>query len=72
VSNGLKYAGIALAGGVVGAALGLLYAPTSGEEARRRLAHKVEQEKEALRRRAQQVQQQVSESRRRLAAVVNG
>ena len=72
MSNGLKYAGIALAGGVVGAALGLLYAPASGEETRRRLAHRVEQEKEALRRRTQQVQEQVRESRRRLAAVVNG
>jgi gas vesicle protein len=72
VSNGLKYAGIALAGGVVGAALGLLYAPVSGEETRRRIAHRVEQEREALRRRTQHVQEQVKESRRRLAAVVNG
>jgi gas vesicle protein len=43
MSKALRYASIVLAGGAVGAALGLLYAPASGRETRRKLARRVEE-----------------------------
>jgi gas vesicle protein len=72
MSNTLKYTGIALAGGAVGAALGLLFAPASGDETRRQIAHRIDEQREALSARSQAVTQSIKEGRRRLAAVVNG
>jgi gas vesicle protein len=48
MSRNLKYLGIALVGSVVGAALGLLAAPASGRDTRRRLARQLGDQKEAL------------------------
>ncbi len=42
--NGLKYVGIALTAGIVGAAVALLMAPSSGRETRRRLGRRFEEE----------------------------
>jgi len=72
MSNTLKYTGIALAGVAVGAALGLLFAPASGDETRRQIAHRIDQQRDALSARSQAVTQSIKEGRRRLAAVVNG
>jgi gas vesicle protein len=43
-----QYLGFALAGGAVGAVVGLLTAPASGYETRRRLTERIDEEKEAL------------------------
>lgn len=72
MSNTLKYTGIALAGGAVGAALGLLFAPASGDETRRLIAHRIDEQRESLGERSRAVAQSIKEGRRRLAAVVNG
>jgi len=40
----LKYVGIALTAGIVGAAVALLIAPSSGRETRRRLGRRLEEE----------------------------
>ncbi len=72
MSKALKYTGIAITGGLIGAALGLLYAPASGAETRRRVARRLEEEREALARHGRDLSESVRESRRRLAAVVNG
>jgi gas vesicle protein len=50
----LTYVGIALAGGVAGALLGLLAAPYSGRETRRRIARTIGDRKEAIVRRGHQ------------------
>jgi gas vesicle protein len=42
--HGLKYVGIALTAGIVGAAVALLIAPQSGRETRRRLGRKLDEE----------------------------
>jgi len=42
--NGLKYIGVALTAGIVGAAVALLIAPQSGSETRRRLSRRLEEE----------------------------
>lgn len=42
--NGLKYVGVALTAGIVGAAVALLIAPQSGRETRRRLSRRLEEE----------------------------
>lgn len=42
----LKYAGLAIAGGAVGAAIGLLVAPASGEETRRKITERIDSEKD--------------------------
>jgi hypothetical protein len=47
----IKYAGIAIAGGAVGAAIGLLMAPASGEETRRRITERIDSEKDEFLRR---------------------
>lgn len=47
----IKYAGIAIAGGAVGAAIGLLMAPASGEETRRRITERIDTEKDEFLRR---------------------
>ena len=72
MSNNLKYTGIALAGAAVGAALGLLFAPASGDETRRLIAHRIDEQRDALSARSQAVTQSIKEGRRRLAAAVNG
>lgn len=41
----LKYAGLAMAGGAVGAVIGILMAPTSGEETRKRITDRIESER---------------------------
>ncbi len=48
MSRNLKFLGIALAGGAVGAVIGLLTAPASGRETRRKLARELGDQKEAL------------------------
>ncbi len=52
--SNLKYLGIALAGSAVGAAIGLLAAPVSGRETRRRLARTIGDRREAIIRRGKQ------------------
>lgn len=47
MSRNGAYVGLALVGGVLGAAAGLLLAPASGRETRRRLARRIGEEKEA-------------------------
>ena len=42
--HSLKYVGIALTAGIVGAAVALLMAPASGRETRRRLSRRFEEE----------------------------
>lgn len=48
MSRNLKYLSIALAGGAMGAIVGLLTAPSSGRETRRKLAREIGDQKEAL------------------------
>ncbi len=52
--SNLKYLGIALAGSAVGAAFGLLLAPASGRETRRKLARTIGDRKDAIIRRGNQ------------------
>lgn len=42
----LKYAGVAIAGGAVGAAIGILLAPASGAETRKRISDRIESERD--------------------------
>lgn len=42
----LKYAGLAIAGGAVGAAIGILMAPASGAETRRLITNRIEAERD--------------------------
>jgi YtxH-like protein len=42
----LKYAGLAIAGGAVGAAIGILIAPASGAETRRLISDRIESERD--------------------------
>jgi gas vesicle protein len=44
----MTYLGLGLLGGLVGATAGVLLAPASGRELRRRLSHRLAEEKEAL------------------------
>lgn len=46
IDKTLKYAGVAIAGGAVGAALGILLAPASGAETRRRISERIEAERD--------------------------
>lgn len=57
----LTYLGIALAGGAAGALLGLLAAPYSGRETRRRIARNIGDRKDAIIRRGHQAVDGVSE-----------
>ncbi|HET7294141.1 MAG TPA: YtxH domain-containing protein [Vicinamibacteria bacterium] len=50
----LTYIGLALAGGAVGAIVGLLAAPYAGRETRRRIARTVRDQKDAIVRRGYQ------------------
>jgi hypothetical protein len=51
LDNTLKYAGIAIAGGAVGAAIGLLMAPAAGAETRRRITERIDSERDEFLRR---------------------
>jgi hypothetical protein len=42
----IKYAGLAIAGGAVGAAIGILIAPASGAETRKRISDRIESERD--------------------------
>ncbi len=46
--QGLKYLGVGIVGGGIGAFLGVLLAPASGRETRRMLSRKMEETKEDL------------------------
>jgi gas vesicle protein len=52
--SNLKYLGIALAGSALGAAIGLLLAPASGRQTRRKLARTLGDRKDAIMRRGNQ------------------
>ncbi len=77
--QGLKYLGWALAGGAIGATVAFLTAPASGQETRRRIARRMEDEKEALLKKgskavesaAEFVQSKIDTGKRRLAHVVS-
>lgn len=56
----LTYVGLALAGGTLGALVGLLLAPASGRETRRRLARSLGDRKQALVRRGNQAVENVA------------
>lgn len=71
MSKALRYSGLALLGGALGAAVALLYAPASGTETRRRLTRRIEEERDALQQRGRAIQDSIREGRRRLASVVN-
>jgi len=47
----IKYAGLAIAGGAVGAAIGMLIAPASGAETRKLISDRIESEREEFLRR---------------------
>ena len=51
----LRYVGVALVAGTVGAAVALLMAPDSGRNTRRRLSRRLEREREALLRRSRKM-----------------
>ncbi len=51
----LRYVGVALVAGTVGAAVALLLAPDSGRNTRRRLARRLARERHALLRRSRQM-----------------
>ena len=68
----LKYAGIALAAGAAGAALGLLFAPAPGVVTRRRLAYRIDEGRHAMSERGRALRRSISGGRERLSAVVNG
>ena len=53
--NRLRYVGVALVAGTVGAAVALLMAPDSGRNTRRRLRRRVAREREALLRRSRRI-----------------
>ncbi len=72
MANVLKYTGVALAAGVAGAVLGLLFAPAPGAVTRRRLGYRFAEQREALLARSRAVRESIKGSRRRLAGVVNG
>lgn len=63
----LKYLGWALAGGAVGAAIGILTAPASGRETRRRIAYRIDEEKE---RASGYLRRQVQGGKQKLAGLV--
>ena len=51
----LRYVGVALVAGTVGAAVALLMAPDSGRNTRRRVARRLERERQALPRRSKRM-----------------
>jgi hypothetical protein len=79
MSNGrstFTYVGMGLLGAAVGILAGLLVAPASGRETRRRLSRRIGEEKEALLRKGQLAVEGVTdylqETGRRVSTVVNG
>ena len=46
IDKTLKYAGLAIAGGAVGAAIGILMAPASGAETRKLISDRIESERD--------------------------
>ncbi len=72
MASAWKYAGIALAAGAAGAALGLLFAPVPGVVTRRRLAYRIDEGRYAVSERGRAVVEKVARGRQRLVAVVNG
>ena len=63
MSSVLRYTGVALAGGLLGALAGVLLAPDSGRNTRRRLAFRLEEGREVLARHGQRVRRQAPEPR---------
>ena len=63
MSSVLRYTGVALAGGLLGALAGVLLAPDSGRNTRRRLAYRLEESREALARHGQRVRRRAVEPR---------
>jgi len=63
MSSVLRYTGVALAGGLLGALAGLLLAPDSGRNTRRRLAFRLEEGRDALARQGQRLRRQAGELR---------
>lgn len=51
----LRYVGVALVAGTVGAAVALLMAPDSGRNTRRRLSRRLERERQAMLRRSRRI-----------------
>ena len=53
--NRLRYVGVALVAGTVGAAVALLMAPDSGRNTRRRLSRRISRERQALLKRSRRI-----------------
>ena len=74
----LKYTSLALIGGAIGATVAFLTAPASGQETRRRISRRIEDEKQELVKRGQRavthaadfLEGQLKEGKRKLAQVV--
>jgi gas vesicle protein len=45
IDKTIKYAGLAIAGGAIGAAIGILVAPASGAETRRKISDRIDAER---------------------------
>lgn len=75
----LQYVGLAIVAGAVGAAAGVLFAPASGRETRRRLRRRVADERDALLHKGQRavggatefIQEQLQEKARQLRKSVS-
>lgn len=75
VMDGFKYMGVALLAGGLGAALGVLMAPASGRETRRKVLRRMDEAKDDLirsgermvERVAERVEGEIKEVRRRIA-----
>jgi gas vesicle protein len=61
VTENLKDLGLFLAGGAVGVVVGLLVAPASGQETRRRMGRRLEEEKDELLRKGQRLVDETAE-----------
>ena len=59
--NRIRYVGIALVAGTVGAAVALLMAPDSGRNTRRRLSRRISRERQALLRRSRRMMAQAED-----------
>ena len=78
MSTRLRYVGVALVAGTVGAAVALLMAPDSGRNTRRRLSRRLQRERQAMLRRSRrliaeaedQLDRKVEEATRYLEAQV--
>ena len=67
--NRLRYVGVALVAGTVGAAVALLMAPDSGRNTRRRLSRRISRERQALLKRSRRI---IAEAEDQLDAKVQG